>query len=67
MIAEIPVLINPEYYARIGKVAKLEGVGYAGIRLWHMNDALFFEAGAVRGLIMGMRDCDVNKGDKPGF
>ena len=66
-IAETPVLINPEYYARIGKVAKLEGVGYAGIRLWHMNDAMFFEAGAVRGLIMGMRDCDVNKGDKPSY
>ena len=45
----------------------MEGVGYSGIRLWYMNDALFFEAGAIRGLIMGMRDCDVNKGDKPGF
>jgi DNA polymerase-3 subunit beta len=66
-IAGTPMLINPEYYSRIGKVAKLEGVGYSGIKLWHMNDGLFFEAGDIRGLIMGMRECDVNKGDKPGF
>jgi hypothetical protein len=67
MIADTPMLINPEYYSRIGKVAKLEGVGYPGIKLWHMNDSLFFEAGDIRGLIMGMRECAVNKGDKPGF
>jgi len=67
MIAATPMLINPEYYSRIGKVAKLEGVGYPSIKLWHMNDGLFFEAGEIRGLIMGMRECDVNKGDKPGF
>ena len=67
MIAGTPVLIDPEYYARLGKVAKQEKVGPSGIKLWHMNDSLFWEAGAIRGIIMGMRDCDVNKGDKPGF
>lgn len=65
--SQTPVLIDPEYYARVGKVAKQEKVGPAGIRLWYTTDAVFFEAGAIRGIIMGLREGDVNKGDKPGF
>jgi len=59
-----PCLLNPEYYARLGKIAKSEGVGYEGIQQWWSDSLFLFQVGAIRGIIMPLRG-DINKNERP--
>lgn len=59
-----PCLLNPEYYSRLGKIAKIEGVGVEGIRQWWSTNLFVFEVGSIRGIIMPIRG-DVNKDTRP--
>ena len=58
-----PCVINPEYYARLGKVAKMfkSEIGY-----WYDSEKLYFRLGPIKGIIMAMR-VKVNNGDTPQF
>lgn len=58
-----PCAINPDYYARLGKVAKLLK---SELSYWYDSERLYFRLGPIRGIIMSM--CiKVNNGDTPQF
>ena len=50
-----PCLINPEYFGRVGKMAKFQKLYNASIRLWWAETMVVFEIGEVRGVIMALR------------
>ena len=59
-----PCLLDPEYYARLGKVAKAQGLKNHDICQWWSTDKFVFEIGSIRGIIMPLRG-DVNNHSRP--
>lgn len=58
-----PCTISPEYYARLGKVAKLLK---SDLAYWYDSERLYFRLGPIKGLVMPMRT-KANNGDTPRF
>lgn len=63
-----PCLIDPEFYSRIGKAAKVMGVKFESISVWYDTRALLFQIDTdLRGIVMPLRTDLINPGAAPAY
>lgn len=62
-----PCAINPELFERVGKANKLLGMKAFDAKLYFSTNALIFDNGVIRGIIMPLRESLGNPDNIPAF